>query len=241
MKKRLFILIGWIAIIGFYGFAQDYDDVYYNSSKNKTTKKSTIEKIDDYNSIANMRDVDEYNRRYPTQDSILDYSMYTENQGDFIYTDRIRRFHNATVIIETNNPDIAEVYYVSNPSNVNLVIGTPTNFWDLYWYDWYYPSYYTWYPSWYATSWYGWSFAWNWGYPIRHHYHHFHHYPYWTNVPPHHGHGLKPHNGHNRPTYNAGSRRPNTSSYTGGQTNSGRRPTVSKGNSNITVHQTALQ
>lgn len=247
MKMKLSILLGFIVAVSFAGFAQDYDDIYYNSSKKKESKKTvTVEKKNattvktavssdnyigtdySYMDVNNLRDVDEYNRRYTLQDTLSYDSVSVENQADFVYTDRIRRFHNPSVIIETNDPEVAEVYYVSTSPNVNLVIGTPTYYWDS-WYDWYYPTY-SWRAGWYGPAWrpwyswgWGWSFAWDWYSPI------YHPHPSWGHGAPHHpGHGIGHANAGYRPTYNAGGRRP-FGSYSSGNVGNGRRPAVSNG------------
>lgn len=237
MKLKIFLLFSLLVAVTFSVCAQDYDDIYYNSSKSKkkeTVKtKQTEQKTKTINStsddtyisdgIENDRDVDEYNRRYTfAVDTIANDSIAIEETGDFVYTDRIRRFHNPTVIIETNNPELAEVYYISTTPSVNLIVGTPSYYWGApYWYDWYYP--YAWRTGWYSSVWYGpswftpwygwgWSFGWTWGAPHHHH---------WAPGHIHHpGHGVAS-GGIHRPGYNVGGRR-----YSGAGNNYGigRRP-----------------
>ena len=232
MKIRLPILLSILISVTFAGFAQEYDDIYYDSSKTKKkeatkkTKSSAIEESPDSSII--YRDVDEYNRRYTSNiDTIAYDSISEEKQGYFIYTDRIRRFHNPTVIIETNNPELAEVYYVSTTPSVNLIIGTPSYYWGSpYWYDWYYP--YSWRTGWYGPSWYSswygwnWSFGWTWG---TSHFHHHHWYPGHIHHPVH---GTVS-GGIQRPDYRPGGNR-----YTGAGSNIGigRRPSTPPSNRN---------
>ena len=240
MRIRLSILLAIILSVSFDVCSQDYDDIYYNSSKSKkkesqkvSDNKSTSimdETGYDYGYYDNMRDVDEYNRRYSSTESVSYDSTTVNNQGDFVYTDRIRRFHNPTVIVETNDPELAEVYYVTTTPDVNLIIGTPVNYWDPFWYDWYYHPTYLWRVGWYGPSWYSswygwgwsWSFGWDWCYPVHHHHHGWH-----PGVPHHPGHGVG-HAPSPRPTYNAGGRRPYVgNTVTGGSSSGGRRPSVS--------------
>lgn len=241
MKIKLSILCGFLMAISLSGVAQDYDDIYFDSSKDKKkeTKKVTVKKtqqlvnqnntVVDFDGITNERDVDEYNRRYMYNvvDTLVQDSLPIENDGDFVYTDRIKRFHNPSVIIETNDPDLAEAYYVSTSPEVNIIVGTPSYYWGTPY--WYYPSYYTWYTGWYGPDWYtpwygwGWSFGWTWG-PHYHHHHH-HWYPGPVYRP---GHGVA-NGGIHRPAHNAGGRR-----YSGAGSNYGigRRPATPAGNRN---------
>lgn len=228
MKIRFFILLSVLISVTFAGFTQEYDDIYYDSSKSKekeaTTKNNSYAKDESTESAINYRDVDEYNRRYISNTDTIAYdSISEEKQGYFIYTDRIRRFHNPTVIIETNNPELAEIYYVSTTPSVNLVIGSPSYYWGTpYWYDWYYP--YSWRTGWYGLSWYGWgwSFGWSWGAP---HFHHHHWFPGHIHHP---GHGSVS-GGIQRPNYRPGGNR-----YTGAGNNIGigRRPSTPSFNRN---------
>ena len=249
MKMKLSILLGLLVTVSFSCFAQDYDDIYYNSSKKKAKKTTVIVEQNEntvtdtnngvsYVSQGVVRDVDEYNRRYSVLDTLAyDNSVSSENQGDFVYTDRIKRFHNPSVIIETNDPEIAEIYYVSTSPNVNLIVGTPSSYWNPYWYDWYFPSY-SWHVGWYGPSWYNWGWnwsfgwGWDWCHPVYYPHHH-HHYPSWGPIVPNHpGHGVKPPAGGHRPTYNAGGRRPNVNRSSGSNAGVGRRPAVTVGNRN---------
>lgn len=191
MKIRLSILMSLLFAVSFVTIAQDYDDIYYNSSssKKKETKKKTDKKKESssyqyvydvangengFIGYDNNRDVDEYNRRYVYRDT-LGSDTVAGNYSDFTYTDRIRRFHNPTVIVETNDPDVVELYYNTTPT-VNLIVGTPS-YWDPYW-NWGFYDSWTWgvYPSYrwhsvFCSPWsydFGWSFGWSW----HHHYHH---------------------------------------------------------------------
>lgn len=248
MKTKLSLVLSLIFAVSFSGIAQDFDDIYYNSSKSKkhetkTEVQSNITNVQesaivDNSTEGSMRDVDEYNRRnvVAQYDSTMTDSLLV-GQGDFVYTDRIKRFYNPSVISETADPELAELYYVSTTPSVNLIIGTPTYGWDPYWYNWYSPSY-SWYAGWYGPRWYSpyyawdwnWSFGWGWHYPM--------HYPHWGYGPscyPGHIHGPVMGGGHIQPTYNKGGRRPFGTNNNSGVSN-GRRPVTtatSKGSTSV--------
>ena len=44
MKKRLLVLMSALLTIGLISVAQEYDDIYFNSSKKKETKKNEDKK-----------------------------------------------------------------------------------------------------------------------------------------------------------------------------------------------------
>lgn len=205
MKIKLSILMSLLLTVSLVITAQGYDDIYYNSSnsKKKETKKTNAKKTEasqvdnnsiDYNDtfigFNNNRDVDEYNRRNITRDTLGVDSTTMDEYEDFAYTDRIRRFHNPSVIVEANDPEITELYYNTTPT-VNLIIGTPS-YWNPYW-DWnwgYYDWTWGWSPynrwrvfhsAWYSPWYYdwGWSFGWTW--------HHHHHHHNWWGPGHHHG------------------------------------------------------
>ncbi|MGM9803254.1 MAG: hypothetical protein ACI308_03670 [Muribaculaceae bacterium] len=146
--------------------------------------------------VVNGRDVDEYNRRYADDadsyyaEEQAAYEMADTTNGDFTYTDRIVRFHNADVVIHSDDPDLIELYYDNSPQ-VNLIVGTPTTYvgwyndpfyWDVYdpWlsWGWYRPYrfglyggwYNCWYDPWYSWGWHSWHCGWydpwySWGHP----------------------------------------------------------------------------
>lgn len=182
MKVKLFLL-GIFVFSATYCYAQYEDDIYYVPKPKKETPKAdhsnrySQDKITYENTPAytNDIDVDAYNRRGDYADQQPDTSAVNkENEGDFTYTDRIKRFHNPTVVIEADDPDLYDLYYL-NPSSVNIVVGnswSPGFSWSLGWsYPWYRPWYWnSWYNPWYGwndpfwgPSW-GWYDPW-WGYP----------------------------------------------------------------------------
>ena len=241
MKVKLSLILSALLLTSnLVSRAQDYDDIYYNPSKEtkKVEKKNDkyIEDNDVFNSydviynIGDMRDVDEYNRRYTYIDTLATDSMPLGAQGDFVYTDRIRRFYNPSVVTESNTPEI------------NIIIGTPTTYYNPFMYDWNMPLTwnYGWYNPWIYSNWHYdwcWGYGWDWYYPMYHHHHH-HHYPHgWYPGYVHHpvigGGSIVSGGGNNRPTYNAGGRRP----FGVNTTNEGvgRRPSSTSGRGNSSV------
>ncbi len=192
MKKILTLLICTV-FMATATWAQD-DDVYFVPTK-KADKKGygnsaprseyvplPVVPADEENWAAgrgnNGRDVDEYNRRGTTVDTVS--TAVADEEVDGYYTSRLVRFHSPTVGI-----------YVSSPYYGLLT--------DYYWYDpWYSPWAYDFYPySWYGWGWrpyyygsyrygwhhnYWWDCAWGWGW-------HHHHGPAWGWG---HGPGYKP-------------------------------------------------
>lgn len=155
--------------------AQEYDDIYYNPSKEKkakTTKTKTTAPVQvteyapagSYSgnwNMTNTRDIDEYNRRYQVVDSVnADTTIVDDN---FEYTRRIERFHNPDVVVETGNDDFVDWYYTqSQPqttSVVNVYVNNDPWLWSYpYNYSyWYRP--YGWYTGFWGPSW-----SWSWGY-----------------------------------------------------------------------------
>ena len=186
MKKRLVVLMSVFLTVSAITVAQEFDDIYFNSSKKKETKKDTDKKqgqkvnhADYYNvnsnavfeEIENNRDVDEYNRRFVNRDTLKIDSAMINECAEFAYTERIQRFHNPSVIDEANDAEIIQLYNNSKPT-VNVIVSP--NSWSPYWawgigystwgYGWNSPVYSPWYYDW---SW-GWS---GWGWHRNHYYH----------------------------------------------------------------------
>ncbi len=189
MKKRLAVLLSVLCAVSMVTVAQDYDDIYFNSSKTKkkeTKKKDNKNQLesdyykfsdnDDFVEIENNRDVDEYNRRYVTRDTTQIDSAMVDDYADFAYTDRIQRFHNPSVVDEANDIELAELYNDSKASSVTVIVSpntlSPNWAWSVGYNNWIYgwssPVYSPWYYDW---TW-GWS-GWNW-YRNHHHFHHHH-------------------------------------------------------------------
>lgn len=188
MKLKLSILLGLIALSYNWSVAQDYDDIYYDGAKEtkvaKTNNNNGANKYSNTKSYQyqnnsgtsyytgrnySERDVDEYNRHSSSsQNELADSSYYSSanqandsTQQDFVYTDRIKRFHNPEIINQSSDPEVAQLYYVTTVPSVNLVIGSPSYYWGpsfgfSSYYDW---SYSPWWDSWYGPSW-GWYNSW---------------------------------------------------------------------------------
>ena len=217
MKRYVLTIIGALLFGNSIAVAQDYDDVYYDTGSTKkktettvrtkqtganvagknpyfTQKAKTAVAVDTAAQVVNGRDVDEYNRRYADDaqqyysDEAAAYEVADSTAGgDFTYTDRIVKFHNADVVVRSNDPDLIELYYDNRPQ-VNIVVGTTFGgwygdpfYWGVYdpWYswNWYRPYRYGWYDPWYSWGWgwgihsawhYGWydpCWSWGWGHP----------------------------------------------------------------------------
>lgn len=203
MKYRLLTLLGLIALgsSSMLSWSQDYDDVYYDSKKDNGTKavlkpaatqvksqpqRVVINSTQPYkvtiqrgSNIVNGRDVDEYNRRGNYSYENYDTTAYSSdsNQADFSNTERIERFYNPDIVINSNDDDLITLYYDNTPT-VNLTIGSswwgPSIGWGWSgWYGphwsfsfcdpWYYTSWYSpyWYTGWY-WNWYDPFFSWGW-------------------------------------------------------------------------------
>lgn len=209
MKKFAALLLAFM-ISGGLTFAQDfYDDIYYDSSKEKEVKekKKEVEYIEEdefsgtkYEDYGGGRDVDEYNRRggiYASPDT-LSKSKKSESDGQvFEYTERIERFDNPDIVKGSDDEDLKTLYYAGD---VNIYVGNPSNIYTFddfgfalgylagsssswYWNYPYYSPYYNWRywdPWFYMNSWY--DPFWGTGYWYGHHHHCWypgHYYPHY--------------------------------------------------------------
>lgn len=184
MKYRFLTLLGLLALTsGAVLQAQDYDDIYYDASKPKTTttkaKVTTNAKTvavygevpENYKVAAQSnyrveRDEDEYNRR-----GIYEPSYEVDLNGDTVYTvdlngdtifeeafantRRIERFYNPDIVILSDDEDLVELYYDESPT-INLVIGSDWGYSTFWNYGSYWDSYYPWYTGWYSPWYTGW-------------------------------------------------------------------------------------
>lgn len=173
MKKYIALLVLALGTSTL-SYAQD-DDVYFVPSKSEKSKSNTAPRsqyeilsednssssqVQSYNDNGDW-DVDAYNRRRQSADTVATEEVYDEDATG-VYTTRLVRFHSPRVGV-----------YVSSPYYSVLT--------DYYWYDpwltpWDYPYYY---GSWYGWGWspfyYGgpyWHYSWHgpwwnygWGYP----------------------------------------------------------------------------
>lgn len=221
MKK--FVLVSLImACLPFLAMAQTNDDLYFVPKK-KTEKKETsgtpakvvIEtgKVPTtvYSSPGTtivvkdvkgeMRDVDEYNRRYTSRENTfykendtlyIEEKPYNEqgewvngfegSQSDYEYAMRIVRFRNPRYAIPISSPLYWEVVYALPSWEWNVfddgyyAYAFPT-FSNRLWWNWRFDYSWGWRSPWYYSSWYYGSW-----YPYHHHYHHHwhpvHHHPY---------------------------------------------------------------
>lgn len=222
LASMLFAFLPWLAM------AQSTDDLYFIPKKEKKTEVSqkvgvvpkevsnaTVNEMPSNTAIVvkdvkgNVRDVDEYNRRYTSRDNTFTYendTLYIEEkpygergewvngfQGsdmDYEYAMRLVRFRNPRYAIPISSPLYWDVVYGALPSwdwNVYddgmyaYVLPTYTN---RLWWDW------RWSSGFYGPGW-GFSFSWHspwyspwyagyWGgYWGAGWYHHHHHYPYY--------------------------------------------------------------
>lgn len=187
------LLVALLTGTAFQGVAQDiYDDIY-GTTPAKEKKTADVRKpketpralavtdypaADTYNfDSGSNRDIDDYNRRgifaVDTVAASTARNGGEEATADFNCTRQIERFYNPDVVVESNDPTLAQVYY-AEPANVNIIInpgwGWNTPYWSGYW-GWGNPYYYSsywgwpspWYSSWYVGSPY-WSWSWGWGY-----------------------------------------------------------------------------
>ena len=221
MKKSVLISL-LMACLPFLVMAQSNDDLYFIPKK-KTEKKVTsgtpakvvIEKEKTPTTVyaapgstvvvkdvkGNVRDVDEYNRRYTSRDntfSMENDTLYIEekpynergewvngfegSQSDYEYAMRIIRFRNPRYAIPVSSPLYWDVVYslpswewnVFDDGYYAYVFPTYTN---RLWWDWRFDYSWGWRSPWYYSSWYygGW-------YPHHHHWHvgHHHHYPHYA-------------------------------------------------------------
>lgn len=155
----------------------------------------------------NVRDIDEYNRRYTSRDNTftmendtlyIEEKPYSErgewvngfegSQSDYEYAMRIVRFRNPRFAIPVSSPLYWDVVYALPSWEWNVfddgfyAYAFPTYSNPLWW-DWRYNYSWSWRPSWYYNSWYspGYWYAGYWGAPYwHHHHHHHHHYPHYA-------------------------------------------------------------
>lgn len=175
--------------------AQDiYDDIYYNpkdDAKKKTVVvvPATQQQVQQSQSQVYMvtpasarreRSVDEYNRRGIFAADSIPTETAAADDETFEYTRRIERFYNPDVVVGSDDPTLAEVYY-AEPANINIIVNTPLWCWTpyrSYYYPWgySYPFGWGWGPSWswswgydpyWSWGWGGpsWSWGWSWGAP----------------------------------------------------------------------------
>ena len=223
MKKSVLLSL-LIAFLPVFLMAQTNDDLYFIPKK-KTEKKVTsgvpakvvIEKEHTPTTVfeapvtskvvvkdvsGNVRDVDEYNRRYTSRDntfSMENDTLYIEekpynergewvngftgSQADYEYAMRIVRFRNPRYAIPLSSPLYWEVLYMLPSWEWNVfddglyAYAFPTSTNRLWW-DWRFSYSWGWSSPWYYSSWYGPGYWYGW-YPSHHHHHH-HYHPFYA-------------------------------------------------------------
>lgn len=173
MKKNWILFAALLATSYMGAFADDFvDDIYYDPSKAKakTSKKTQSSNyISDFNSM----DVDAYNRRGQYYSSPIDtIGAYAESGEDFVYTQKIQKFYNPTIVVE--NSDLLASVLENSYGNVEVIyningpafssIYSPWGYAPASWYSpYYYPTNWGWSVGWNNPYWYGPSWSWNWG------------------------------------------------------------------------------
>ena len=223
MKKFVFVSL-MMACLPFLAMAQTNDDLYFIPKK-KTEKKAVggvpakvvIEKDKAPTTVyaspgstivvkdaeGNMRDLDEYNRRYTSRDntfSVENDTLFVEekpynergewvngfegSQSDYEYAMRIVRFRNPRYAIPVSSPLYWDVVYTLPSWEWNVyddglyAYAFPT-FSNPLWWNWQFSYSWGWHSPWYYNSWYGPGY-WGWHSPYWHHHHHHHHHPYYA-------------------------------------------------------------
>ena len=221
MKKSVLVSL-LLVCLPLFVMAQSNDDLYFIPKK-KTEKKVTngtpakvvVEKEKTPTTVyaapgstvvvkdveGNVRDVDEYNRRYTSRDntfSMENDTLYIEekpynergewvngfegSQSDYEYAMRIIRFRNPRYAIPVSSPLYWDVVYALPSWEWNVfddgyyayVFPTYTN---RLWWDWRFNYSWGWRSPWYYSSWYyGPSYLYGgyWGGWYPHHHHHWH-------------------------------------------------------------------
>ena len=225
MKKSVLVSL-LLACLPLFVMAQSNDDLYFIPKKNEkkvtsgTPAKVVIEKDKAPTTVyaepgstvvvkdvkGNLRDVDEYNRRYTSRDhtfSMENDTLYIEekpynergewvngfegSQSDYEYAMRIIRFRNPRYAIPLSSPLYWDVVYALPSWEWNVfddgyyayVFPTYTN---RLWWDWRFNYSWGWRSSWYYNSWYGpgyWYGGYWGGWPHYHHHHH-HYHPHYA-------------------------------------------------------------
>lgn len=170
------MLLGLILGSGGIVSAQDiYDDIYFNPDKESKPLPRQKQKKTKSNYIADFGDidVDAYNRRdgFYYGSPIDTVGASTGNGEDFVYTQKIQKFYNPTIVVD--NADLLEDVLENSYGNVDVIynglspVFAPAyisyNPWPYSYYSysgWYSPWF--WGPSW-SWSYPGWNWGWSWG------------------------------------------------------------------------------
>ena len=227
MKKFVFVSL-IMACLPLLTMAQTNDDLYFVPKKTEkkvtsgTPAKVVIENKKTPTTVyaspgstvvvkdveGNLRDVDEYNRRYTSRDntfSMENDTLYIEekpynergewvngfegSQSDYEYAMRIVRFRNPRYAIPVSSPLYWDVVYALPSWEWNVfddgyyAYAFPTYSNPLWW-NWRFDYSWGWRSSWYYNSWYGPGY-WYGGWPYHHYHHHWyighhHHHPHYA-------------------------------------------------------------
>lgn len=207
MKKILASLIAMILIGSYNSFViaqDDYDDdIYFNAKKAKTEKKDKVVNATTMSSVTTADypaadtyvitgngvniDIDTYNRRgvFANDTISANSSSRVENTQSFECTQQIERFYNPRVIIESPDESVAQIYYATPATDIDIYIGSPYcgvsyPYYSSPWY-WSTPRSWWYYNSWVYNPWY-WDYypSWYWGYS----YYYPTYYPYYPGYYP---------------------------------------------------------
>lgn len=217
MKRTVFVSL-LLAMLPWVVSAQSVDDdLYYTpkKSKQKTTTTTVKEPVKEVkvssggqvnvwapnastvvvrDKKGNVRDVDEYNRRYSAQEnkfSMENDTLYIDeredsdlrgewidgfegSQDDYEYAVRLIRFQNPRYAIPVSSPLYWDIVYAQSyvPWDWNVYDDGmyayifPT-FSNRLWWDWRFNSFGSWgwgWNSWRYSPYYSWGWGWNWGY-----------------------------------------------------------------------------
>lgn len=186
----LMMLLGISASV----YSQDFDDdMYFVSSKKKTSKTSNTNvvsskiakqaEIDSYSDVdyhtGQLRDVDDYNRRGNAVNGqviarLVNDTLYitsldsTDQQQTYVYGNEEGGSSN---YYEDENYYDDDYYYASRLGKYHSVHFVDPWYWDYCygWYDPWYDPWYGWYAPYFRHGYYSW-YDWGWGW---------HHYPTW--------------------------------------------------------------
>lgn len=195
MKTKQIIIAIMLAVIPFWSFAQEWDDIYATPSQNKgkTTKSDSQKKKvvivegkgTDIKIQTEARDIDEYNRRGSDALAEGDISQDSLYQ-DYEYTDRIIKYHDPENSIKISGVDEVTVVYVDG--DVYSDYYRNRGYYGSMYYPWYTYDYM--YDPWfygcygYNSYYYGWYNPWfsPWSYSFYFnpwYYGSWHYSPYW--------------------------------------------------------------
>lgn len=181
MKTKKIIIAVMLAVIPFWSFAQEWDDIYATPSQNKgkTTKSDSQQKKKvvivegkgtDIKVQAETRDIDEYNRR--GTDVFVEEEMSQDSlYQDYEYTDRIIKYHDPETSIKISGVDEVTIYVDGDVySEYYRNRAYNRGYYGSFYYPWYTYDY-MYYDPWYygygfSTYYYGWYNPWfrPWGY-----------------------------------------------------------------------------